>query len=117
MRMPNIGGRYGARNRSGTMLRAVTDTIRVLHTIDNPGDHFLKVSNVAFDEIGEVIRLSGKDPRWFNRFDVVAESVRNYAQIMYSREKEPKLEINDGFERRSSAGLYALHEFLDRCEW
>ena len=114
--MPNIGGITGPRNREGTMLRAVTETIRVLHSQENPGDYFLTVAGLYHRREKDATVLSGKPLKWFNNFEVVTESVIEYARHMYWEDKE-HLKSPLQLVQKDWAKLIKFHQFLQGCCW
>jgi hypothetical protein len=100
------------------MLRATIETIRVLHKIEDPGIHFLELSNVYHRMQDDQIILSGKPRQWFNHFETVTESVFNYAQLMYLKETEPVGVVNnEQLIDRDWRELNEFHQFLMRCSW
>jgi len=117
IRMPNIGGRYGPRNRKSTMLRAVTETIRVLNDIDDSGSYFLEKANLIHYEDGERIMLTGKHVGWYNHFIEVTESVRTYATFAYISKDEPESIAFDCLPGADCEKLLEFHVFLGRCSW
>lgn len=115
--MPNIGGITGPRNREGTMLRAVTETIRVLHGQENPEDYFLRVAGVYHRREGDVTVLFGKPLKWFNNFEIVTESVLEYTRLMYAQDEDYDYGNPAQLVQRDWPKLLEFHQFLQGCCW